>query len=382
MLNTSPDSPIQTQSSGPRAPAGGSRGLYTQLQSVETLFDPKPDKWRAQNTAQYDAVITDATGSDWTPGNIRDTMQRYDILLGYLLGICRESGVELKFCVEVASVQICSQHRPIIVTTTGETIKADVLVGADGHNSVVRNSIRQEELDEDTDIVDSMSDDKSVPLSHNFTELVSMVRTNGAGLAEVESDWHPENPPAMSEEEKRSWDAQEPRIKRLISMASTWHRSIQRIPKSCQLTDPATGLVIIGDAAHAVPATTNHKNSQVEDGFALGRIFSHLTSRDQIPALLQGYHATRYNRTIAAESSELGAMATATLPPGPARTARDHGLKAMSLLDNESESVDEVVAAVWSTYLVQFNYDATEAVDEWWLNWGRLTKREDFAVVE
>ncbi|KAJ7173767.1 hypothetical protein C8R46DRAFT_1348368 [Mycena filopes] len=354
----------------------------------------------------------------------------YDTLFGYLLDICRQSGVELRFKVEIASVQLCSQRRPTVITTTGETIEADVLVGADGHNSIVRNGILQQERDEDDeDFDDSMSDNSSVASSQNFTEFVSatctipvsalnndlellelvdskehliwpgtdlflnshrcgpelyimsMVRTNGAGPTDVESDWHSGNSAAMSEEEKRSWDAQEPRVKRLISLARTWHRSIQRIPKICQLADPSTGLVLIGDAAHTVPIYCTHNASiATEDGFALGRIFSYLTSHDQIPALLQGYHATRYRRTTATEKSEFGAMATATLPPGPIRTARNTQFKAMSLLDDESEAVDEDVAAAWSTYLVQFDYDANEAVDEWWLNWGRLTQREEIVV--
>lgn len=65
------------------------------------------------------------------------------------------------------------------------------------------------------------------------------------------------------------------------------------------------------------------------------------------------------------EASELGAFVFITLPPGPARSVRDEKL-ALSLV-NPDDMSDEILAAAWDMYLDQFNYDANEAVDEWWL---------------
>jgi salicylate hydroxylase len=104
---------------------------------------------------------------------------------------------------------------------------------------------------------------------------------------------------------------------------------------------------------------------QVEDGFALGRVFSHIKTRDQIPYLLHGYREVRHVRSMTTEASELGAFVFITLPPGPARSVRDKKL-ALSLV-NPDDMSDDILAAAWDMYLDQFNYDANEAVDEWWL---------------
>jgi hypothetical protein len=35
------------------------------------------------------------------------------------------------------------------------------------------------------------------------------------------------------------------------------------------------------------------------------------------------------------------------------------------------------VLRAWQTYLNQFNYNATEEAEEWWMNWGRkMLERE------
>ncbi|KAJ7906859.1 hypothetical protein B0H13DRAFT_1880172 [Mycena leptocephala] len=125
-------------------------------------------------------------------------------------------------------------------------------------------------------------------------------------------------------------------------------------------------MVVIGDAAHTITIHATHNSSiAVEDGFALGRIFSHATSRDQIPYLLHGYQEVRHVRCIKTEASELQALTTITLPPGPERDRRNEQFSIS--LQNAEDMSDEVLAATWENYLDQFNYNANDAVDEWWL---------------
>lgn len=52
---------------------------------------------------------------------------QYDTLLGYLLDLCQNSGVEIKFGVKVTSVELRPQARPVVVTVSGERIEADVV---------------------------------------------------------------------------------------------------------------------------------------------------------------------------------------------------------------------------------------------------------------
>ncbi|KAJ7113703.1 hypothetical protein C8R43DRAFT_1138550 [Mycena crocata] len=361
-------------------------------------------------------------------------MLPYDTLLEYLLDLCRKSGVQIRFQVQVASVQLRPEARPVVVTVLGEHIEADGLVGADGQNSLVRNAIPLHEAEEEPDIDDGTSDGSSLSLPPNLHEIIggtcsipvsalqddpevmelvdsnevcdivqspadnrlhptvhhlaggsffgerpsmcgnlyiiSIVRTDGSKESDIESDWCP-NDLILNVNDARILEEQEPRVIRLLGHAKQCHRTIQRMPKIARLADPATGVVIIGDAAHTIHCTHN-ASIAAEDGFALGRAFSHLTSREEIPFLLNGYHQVRYKRSAATEASELAGVVASTFPPGPARDARNQQFKAMSLVDGETEMADEVIAARWATYLVQFNYDANEAVDEWWLTWGKL----------
>ncbi len=55
-----------------------------------------------------------------------------------------------------------------------------------------------------------------------------------------------------------------------------------------------------------------------------------------------------------------------SLPPSAERDQRDEALALR--LDQE----DEASAKVWAATLIQFNYDAIEAVDEWWIQWGKF----------
>ncbi|KAJ7762605.1 hypothetical protein B0H16DRAFT_517828 [Mycena metata] len=338
-------------------------------------------------------------------------MVPYDILLKQLLHLCRQIGVQLKFRTEIASVTVAFGQRPSVVSVWGERFEGDVLIGADGRDSIVRDTLTQqmEDSDDENDDTDLLaerehsagvseivvasysintsqfrdnpelqklvdSDEYMVwPGSHVLVlghkcgpelYIVTVTRVTGATPTDIDSEWNPRAP------FPRNTDALvaefEPRVKSLLKLASHCHQTIQRIPAVRRITHAPTSMVLIGDAAHTITIGATHNSSiAVEDGFALGRIFSHLTERDQIPYLLHGYREVRFGRSMSTEASELGAFIVVTFPPGPARDARNEQL-AYSLI-NPDDMPDELLAMTWATYLVQFNYDANEAVDEWWL---------------
>ncbi|KAJ7137216.1 hypothetical protein C8R46DRAFT_1137906 [Mycena filopes] len=340
----------------------------------------------------------------------------YDILLTHLLHLCRQIGVQLNFRTEVTSVHVAPGQRPAVVTILGDRIEGDLLIGADGRDSIIRDAIIQhvEETEEDTNDTDSLSEkDFSAGVSEivgasysirasllqespELQELaasdqfmiwpgsnvlvtghkcgpdlyiVTLTRVTGVLPTDIDSQWDPNAPfPDVG-----TLIAQfEPRVKSLLALASHCHQTIQRIPAVRRITHPPTGMVVIGDAAHTITIHATHNSSiAVEDGFALGRIFSHLTPLDraqtqvQIPYLLHAYRTVRLARSLATEASELGAFVVITFPPGPARDARNEQLR-FSLAMEEMRD-DEILAQTWAMYLVQFDYDAREAADEWWL---------------
>lgn len=65
-----------------------------------------------------------------------------------------------------------------------------------------------------------------------------------------------------------------------------------------------------------------------------------------------------------------------TLMPGPERERRNNGLR----LTLNLEGVDDaMLERIWAGYIMQFNYDARDAVDEWWMNWSRLSRRHSMS---
>ncbi|KAJ6573543.1 hypothetical protein DFH09DRAFT_1152078 [Mycena vulgaris] len=333
----------------------------------------------------------------------------YDVLMKHLLKICRDSGVQLRFQTEVTSVIVAPDQRPAVVTIHGERIEGDVLVGADGRGSMIHDTIAQQPENEDSDSdsdslserensagvseivgaaysidMSSLKNDPELsklaqsnefmiwPGSHILVTghkcgpelyILTVTRVTGALPGDIDSEWHPK---ASFPDVDALLADFEPRVKRLIKAASRCHQTIQRMPTVRRITHGPTGLVVIGDAAHTITIHATHNSSiAVEDGFALGRIFSHATARNQIPYLLHGYREVRHVRCMTTEASELGAFIVITFPPGPARDMRNQQLGYS--LQNTEDMSDEVLAMTWENYLVQFNYDANEAADEWWL---------------
>ncbi|KAJ7442725.1 hypothetical protein B0H11DRAFT_2251330 [Mycena galericulata] len=339
-------------------------------------------------------------------------MMPYDLLVNHLVDLCRQSDVRILFETEVAKVEVADGQRPIVLTTTGTRFEGDLLIGADGRHSLIHASIvsqaEEEEEEEGEEAVSekestggiseivgasysikttSLQDDIELlqlvqstefmiwPGSHVLVTghqcgselyILSVSRVTGKKPADRDTDWRRDEPVSDPGDDELFKEF-EPRVKRLLERASHCYRTIQEVPKIRRITHGGTGMVAIGDAAHTITIHASHNSSMaVEDGFALGRIFSHVSNRDQVPYLLRAYREVRYARCMKTEASELGAFIVITLPSGPARDMRDQQLN-LSLQVEAEDLPDDILSQTWATYIVQFNYDANEAVDEWWL---------------
>lgn len=108
---------------------------------------------------------------------------------------------------------------------------------------------------------------------------------------------------------------------------------------------------------------------QVEDGYVLGKLFSHLTHPDQIPIFFNGFHQIRHKRKKDTQASEIQSLFSFTAPPGPRRDRWVEGLKA-----GEGAESDAQFMEAYQSWIQAFDYDANEAVDEWWLAYGQFAK--------
>ncbi|KAJ7121981.1 hypothetical protein C8R43DRAFT_49641 [Mycena crocata] len=348
----------------------------------------------------------------------------YDDFIQHILRLCKEVGVDVQFKTQVASVQLEGDH-PSVVTNTGKTWKGDLLIGADGRNSIIHNALlqrlesgREDEDEEGYSDSDSVSERHSSGISEivgatysinmsslkNDPELSTLTSSNefmiwpgshvlvtghkcgpdlyiatvtqatGVTAADKDSDWLPNEP--FPDVDALIGEF-EPRVKRLLKAASHYHKTIQRVPEKRQIVDTQSNVVVIGDAAHTITIHATHNTSiAVEDAFTLANLFSRIPTKEQIPRFLQGYHHIRYKRSMKTEASELGAFVVITFPPGPARDMRNQQF-AVTL--QEKDLPDDILAQTWNEYIDQFRYDANDAAAEWYLMWGRTPTENAFS---
>ncbi|KAI9458997.1 hypothetical protein HD554DRAFT_2298655 [Boletus coccyginus] len=140
-------------------------------------------------------------------------------------------------------------------------------------------------------------------------------------------------------------------------------------------------LALLGDSCHPV---------LVEDAAVLGNLFSHLSSRAQITPLLRAYESIRFARAVATQASSRPNQYIFHLPDGPEQEGRDRQMRAAMEValseagddvrrrvesagadadplnhDNANQWVDK--AKSW----VQFGYDADVESEKWWAEHGQ-----------
>ena len=91
-----------------------------------------------------------------------------------------------------------------------------------------------------------------------------------------------------------------------------------------------------------------------------------MQKRSALPTLLDGFQKIRTFRNFQTLDSEVSGTRLLSLPPGPYREGRDQALGLP--LDQEGDEAAEI----WAKTLMQFDYDAIDAADEWWLQWGQF----------
>jgi len=118
----------------------------------------------------------------------------------------------------------------------------------------------------------------------------------------------------------------------------------------------------------------------MEDAAVIGSLFSRLRtrSRQEILVLLNAYQEIREERCNLITDSEYEKIHFSILEVGdPIRAQRDAGLKAsreMNALDWEDVS-EEYLKAQWEEFKGSFGYEAYDAADGWWVDWGSLRER-------
>ncbi|KAK0195938.1 hypothetical protein F5146DRAFT_924579 [Armillaria mellea] len=388
---------------GVRAPPNAAR-LLVRLPGVKFLLQNKGTYcFRVCSTSRsigltefFDQVMSDL-GSDF------HTIP-HDVLCSHLRDLCREAGIDIRYEVDIISFSTSKLGRPILTSKTGETIEGDLVVGADGDSGISRTFLSETFSDVDSSNSSDSDEDFESSLRHTGIRQVTgyvMLPCKGSVSSHtvvvqrsiklwmisdgmVLGAMHGPDlyivvimSPSKSEfdgvqSQGENADVMDTfadvlgQVFRLLRLASHCHHERQVVPKVApHLVDTTRNVVLIGDAGIPGPVCFSCTFC-IESAFTLPHLFSKLSSVEQIPLLLDGYQKIRTPRNLGSLSSELEAAALMSLLPSAERDQRDEALALP--LDQE----DEASAKVWAATLIQFNYDAIEAVDEWWIQWGKF----------
>ncbi|KAJ7595100.1 hypothetical protein C8J56DRAFT_1161571 [Mycena floridula] len=187
-----------------------------------------------------------------------------------------------------------------------------------------------------------------------------------------------------------TWDDLAPEQGLRNMLANSEHRlqelSQMVLPPTCvpvcetmPLEDWFTGrLVLVGAAAHQLPPGSIQDCAMaVEDAAVFGKLFSHLSSEEQIDSFLEAFQEIRAPRLRYVHETEIALLQYMMLPPGPAQIQRDTTMRikrdaGMNVLDG---SIDIEESPEWVKIKVDFGYDAEDVADAWWQEWGLLRER-------
>ncbi|KAJ7283991.1 hypothetical protein C8J57DRAFT_1498977 [Mycena rebaudengoi] len=331
---------------------------------------------------------------------------QHDDLVSHLKFLCATAGVVFEYGSKVTNVRL-AEGATTVVLEDGRTLLGDIVIGADGHNSLVRSIVAEEDLEPEY-IVPGANVSISTKVMQEHDDLASLcdydqftiwmgkgssvtgifdraAETLNLGICGpvlpvnfVDHDWH-EN---CSVVELLPFDLSDydPRLQKLINLGYACHPTVQHVLK---LEDDVVGLdgtaVLAGDAAHCVLMHGSHNSAMaIEDAVTLGELFSHLEHRKQIPVLLDTYGVIRQQRVNRTVDSEYQSLLQICLPDGLWQEARDFAMR--QTLDEDFEDFEncsgsDMLVKAWEEYLILFSHDAKEEVDDWWSQWGRLVKK-------
>ncbi|PCH43482.1 FAD/NAD(P)-binding domain-containing protein, partial [Wolfiporia cocos MD-104 SS10] len=314
-------------------------------------------------------------------------------------------GTTVRANARVVKISVTPEHSTVVLEC-GETLSADVLIGADGSHSISRATI----LGRKTPIVrkhlnmynatisihDMAAEPTLAPLLADKIGIVLSWFGNGCGaigFQTMRDEYHvqiylPEDPRTaqlpfpISAVERDTLIASlgkcEPRIKRLAELAQ-WVLALPVVDIP-HLEDPLHDdgpLLVIGEAAHPFPVGSIYTIGLAAcDGMMLGRLFSHLRRRRQIPGFLDALAEMRRKRVAQVYEIQLSNPAAMSVPPGVDMEYTDALRAAQGMGDSLAEALtQDVHFCVLQAIREVFAYDPEDEAEDWWVQWGLVHER-------
>ncbi|THH31813.1 hypothetical protein EUX98_g2408 [Antrodiella citrinella] len=328
-------------------------------------------------------------------------------------------GVDVRTKCRVTAVESKQYTQPTVTLQSGETIRADVVLGADGMESLVRTTVVGPEKTPEWQGInaynifipgDRIVGDPGLEELLNDRLLCGTFGNNrgyysyavpAAPSSEHKFDyvmnlWIREEVP---QERWKAVDTKtvlekmgevEPRARKLVGLATVISSAPAVERESLEDWVHKEGRVLIlGDAAHIFfPCSLQNLGVAVCDAATLGHLFQHLHHHRQIDQFLNAFEEIRPARIQYMKELEFSNLEFMTLENGPVQEQRDQALrerykKGLNALDSDEQDalVGANVATRFEAMMQVFCYDAEEEADKWWVDWGSLQERASFSNI-
>lgn len=300
--------------------------------------------------------------------------------------------------------------KPTLTLESGEVVHADLVIGADGVKSTLRQYvvggpdqarptgdaayraiIPTGKLLQDPDLRPLVEKSEMVgwmgPRRHIMAYNIRAKREYNVVMVHPDDDDGEESWTAKGSTDKMRAEfvGWEPRVQKLLALIPStlnW-KLMDRDPIETWIHKDGT-LVLLGDSCHPMlPYRAQGSAMAVEDAAVLGNLFSRLAHRSQILPLLHAYQSIRYNRATATQMSSRLNQHIFHLPDGPQQEKRDREMRAamedaLRVARGERSTLTSAGNAnQWADKeknSIQFGYDADEEAEIWWRNHGHTLR--------
>ncbi|KAF8816429.1 FAD/NAD(P)-binding domain-containing protein [Phlegmacium glaucopus] len=320
-------------------------------------------------------------------------------LQSLLFDLAKREGVTFQFNSRVIGADSASGY---VQLQTGERLYADIIVGADGYDSILRPLVTEVEDFQDPDMhlilnliipADLLRSDKDLKV---FTDPRVWTYWFGDGyvlhgnilngrqdysvyihqnyklpLQKGDDDWRGQCPLQRFGLDVNKF---EPRTRKLLKMAtSVFSRVFRARPLLDSFVCDHSRIVLVGEAAHPLLPLGHHSTSlAIEDAQTLGCLFSRLQHRDQLSRLLTAYDEIRHPRCASTQEYEYHHQIMLKAPLGPLQAFRDAAFERTLVRKDRQHMDEDTFRDAWGTELILFAHDATDKVKDWWGQWGYM----------
>ncbi|KAJ6536376.1 hypothetical protein B0H19DRAFT_1183324 [Mycena capillaripes] len=287
-----------------------------------------------------------------------------------------------------------------VTLENGDRVFGDLIIGADGIKSVVREAVVGKPTpppihtgDSAYRSVISTAGMLSDPDLKGLVESGEMISWMGPakhiigycirGKREYNLVLvHPDNRPKESyttegsvAQMRADFESWEPRVQKLLALVQkTYILPLMYREPLEKWFHPDNKVVLLGDACHpTLPSRAQGAAMAVEDAAVLGTLLRNVSHHAQLGAILRAYQEIRYERTRETQLAALANHNIFHLEDGPAQQARDDSMRA-AMARERGEAVEDLDAEgganVWADRKKsrrQFGYDAEAEAQKWWV---------------